>query len=426
MVTILGAGLTGLSVAFHLKKRPYELFEQADIPGGLCRSTNVDGFTFDYTGHLLHVNNPSTQRMLDNILPGKFLKVIRNSAIYCKGRYLPYPFQANLHGLPKETVFECVMGFIESSRQRGSRKGAANFRDWVMKTFGEGIARHFFIPYNEKLWQMDLKNLTSDWADWSIPRPTLQEVIQGSLGIQNIGMGYNASFFYPKKGGIGILAEALSRNIKSMHLGKRLTSVNLSQKCIKFHDGKEVSFKTLLSTIPLPQLLNKIEDLPPAYKRLSPKLSFVSVHNLNIGVNRERVSDYHWIYFPEPEFPFYRVGFYSNFVPGMAPKKTSSLYIEISSTPGNKKSYETMLETSLDGLKKCGILKKEDRIVASSYAEIEHAYVVFNTFRKKMLPKIMNYLKKHGVLSIGRYGAWTYSTMEDSLVQGKKIAEMLK
>jgi protoporphyrinogen oxidase len=426
MIAIVGAGLTGLSAAFHLKNRSYRIFEQEDTPGGLCRSTEADGFTFDYTGHLLYIKNSYTHRMLKNILPGKFIKIIRKSAVYYKGKYLPYPFQANTYGLPKEVVFECVMGFIDTYMNRSARQGSSNFRDWVIKTFGKGISEHFFIPYNEKLWQMDLRRLTSEWASWSVPRPTLQEVIQGALGIQNIGMGYNPSFFYPRKGGIEILPRALSKNIKNINFGKKLASVNLSKRCIIFHDGEEVSYDALVSTIALPQLLSRVEDLPPLYKRASSKLCFVSVQNLNIGVNRERVSDYHWVYFPEPDFPFYRVGFYSNLSPGMAPKKTSSMYIEISSTTQNKKDYETIMEVSVDGLKRCGILKKGDRIVASNYAEIEYAYVVFDKFRKKTLPDIINYLKKHGVLSIGRYGAWTYSSMEDGLLQGREIAEKLK
>ena len=127
MIAIVGAGLTGLSTAYHLKNRSYRIFEQGDTPGGLCRSTQADGFTFDYTGHLLYIKNPYTHRMLKNILPEKFIKIIRKSAVYYKSRYLPYPFQANTYGLPKEVVFECVMGFVDAYMNRKKRKRTVRF-----------------------------------------------------------------------------------------------------------------------------------------------------------------------------------------------------------------------------------------------------------------------------------------------------------
>ncbi len=425
MIAIVGAGLTGLSTAYHLKKRSYKIFEQQNTAGGLCRSTYVDGFTFDFTGHLLHIQNPYTHRFIKKIAPGTFKKNIRKSAVYCRGRYVPYPFQANLYGLPQEIVYECLMGFIKTHLRKKRSQSNVGFKKWVLETFGEGIAQYFFFPYNEKLWQMDLQKLTSQWASWSIPRPTLPEVVQGALGIQNTGMGYNASFFYPTKGGIGVLADALVKKVKNIKLGTALASVNLAKKILCLQDGQKISYEKLVSTIPLPQLLTKIEDLPPAYKKICTKLRFVSVHNLNIGVNRQQVSPYHWIYFPEPEFPFYRVGFYSNFSPHMAPRKTSSLYIEISAAGSSETSPETLLAVSLDGLERCGIIKKDDRIVAHNYTNIEHAYVVFDKYRQKNLPGILKFLKKHSVFSVGRFGAWEYESMEDALLQGRATAKEL-
>jgi len=422
MIAIIGAGLTGLSTAYHLREKPAAVFEQHDRLGGLCRSASIDGFTFDYTGHLLHLRNPRALRLLHTLLPGGLTHIVRRAAVYCRGRFLPYPFQANLCGLPREVALECVMGFIEACTAGRSPKSAKNFRDWVLATFGAGMSNYFFIPYNEKLWQCNLKKLTSDWAGWSIPRPTLQEVIQGALGIENRGMGYNASFYYPRKGGIQILPDALGERVKSVRLGAGVASVHLGKKVLTLDNGEECSYDCLVSTIPLPRLLSMARDLPAAYKKAGPRLSYVSVHNLNIGINRKRVSNYHWIYFPEPEIPFYRVGFYSNFTPHIAPAGTSSLYIEIAAPPASPKKHKALLEESVAALRQCGILKKGDRIVADQYQKIDCAYVLFDAFRRKHLPAITRYLKDRGVFCAGRYGEWTYSAMEDSLLQGRALA----
>lgn len=425
MIVIIGAGLTGLSIACHLKKGTYKIFEQEAGIGGLCRSHLIDGFTFDYTGHLLHLKDPATERFLKKLLPARLAKIERHAGVYCQGRYLPYPFQANLYGLPPEVVCECITGFIEASMKPRPAFRNANFRQWVQGTFGEGIARHFFIPYNEKLWCRDLRKLTSEWAGWSVPRPTLQEVVRGALGIRNIGMGYNASFYYPLQGGIQILPEALGKRTTQAELGKKIVSINLARKTITLQNGQTQSYDRLVSTMPLPALLRLIEDVPPAFKKAAGKLAYVSVHNINIGINRPQVSDYHWIYFPQPDMPFYRVGFYSNFSPHMAPRNTSSLYIEIASNPFAAKKTGTLLAESINGLQQCGILRKKDRVVAQHAATIKYAYVVFDKFRNSLLPSVFAYLKKRGVISAGRYGSWTYDSMEDSLIQGKKIAGIL-
>jgi len=288
------------------------------------------------------------------------------------------------------------------------------------------IARHFFIPYNGKLWCRDLRKLTCEWAGWSVPRPTLQEVVRGALGIRNIGMGYNASFYYPMQGGIQILPDALGKKITQVELKKKIVSINLARKTLTLQEGQTQAYDWLVSTMPLPALLRLIEDVPAAFKKAAGKLAFVSVHNINIGINRPQVSDYHWIYFPQPDLPFYRVGFYSNFSPRMAPRNTSSLYIEIASNPSVKKDAATLLPASINGLRQCGILKKKDRVVAQHASTIKYAYVVFDKFRSSLLPSVFAYLNKHGVISAGRYGSWTYDSMEDSLVHGKKIAGILK
>ena len=199
----------------------------------------------------------------------------------------------------------------------------------------------------------------------------------------------------------------------------------MSKKCATFQDGRQVTYESLVSTIPLPQLMELIEDLPISYKNAASKLRFVSVLNLNIGINRENISGYHWIYFPEPEFPFYRVGFYTNFSKNIAPKKTSSMYIEISHLPGTKVDSKALTDASIDALRRCGILRKTDSIIAKACADIKYGYVIFDRFHKKKLSAAVSYLQKNNIFPAGRYGAWTYSSMEDSIVRGREIAKVL-
>src|SRR5207249_3566266 len=175
------------------------------------------------------------------------------AAIYSKSTTTPYPFQANTYGLPPQVVKECVMGFIESMQVNGNG-GVKNFHDWITRTFGTGIAEHFMIPYNEKFWKRDLRTITADWMSWSIPKPTLDEVVNGALGLTNKGMGYNPRFLYPKNGGIDCLPRALARPIRHIHRNKTVQYIDPKKKYVRLASGREQPYEFLISTLPLPVL----------------------------------------------------------------------------------------------------------------------------------------------------------------------------
>jgi len=423
VIVILGAGIAGLSAAFHLKGKEYEVFEREGEVGGLCRSATQDGFTFDYTGHLLHLSHAYTQKLLDDLLPDLLIRHQRNSAIYVQGRYVPFPFQANLWALPKELTRECLIEFIRASC--GEAKGGDDFLSWVYQAFGSGIAEHFMIPYNEKLWRVPLDEISLEWVERFVPCPTLEEVIDGALGVNLKGFGYNQEFFYPRQGGIEVLPQAFLPKIKAVHLLKEAESINIDKKMVRFHDGSEVAYHTLISSLPLDELLQRLEPLPDEIKDAQDRFRYVSVLNLNLGVGREGISDYHWVYYPEPAYPFYRVGFLGNLSPTMTPTGTSSLSVEISYLPSTSPSLEKVREQTIAALVSCGILRADDEILAEKTIGIKHAYVIYDQFRSRHLPQIIEFLRSHHIYPLGRYGRWEYTAMEEAILQGKAVAEGL-
>ena len=421
MIVILGAGMAGLSAAFHLKGKEYQLFEREEAVGGLCRSMDKDGFTFDHTGHLLHLSQPYTQKLLDGLLPGQLIKHQRNSAIYFQGTYVPFPFQANLWALPKEITRECLIEFIRASC--GEAKGGDNFLSWIYQAFGSGIAKYFMIPYNNKLWRVPLDEIGLEWVERFIPCPTLEEVIDGALGVNLKGFGYNQEFLYPLQGGIQALPQALHAKVNDVQLGKEAEFIDSEKRIVRFHDGSEVTYHTLISSLPLNELLQRLEPIPKELKDARGQLRYVSVINLNMGVKRKGISDYHWVYYPEPSYPFYRVGFLSNLSPHMAPRGASSLSVEISHLPSAPPPLEQVREQTLAALISCGVLRADDEILAEQAIWIKHAYVLYDQLRSQHLPQIIQFLRSRHIYPIGRYGLWEYTTMEEAILQGKAVAE---
>jgi len=421
-VVIIGGGLAGLSAGYHLAEESPTLFERENVVGGLCRSFKQDGFTFDCTGHLIHLRNPYTKELVARILPDAFNAHERLASIYSKSVSTPYPFQANTYGLPPEVVKECVIGFVESM-QAGIDGAPQNFRDWTLRTFGSGIAKHFMLPYNEKFWKQDLRNITSDWVSWSIPKPTLEEVVNGALGLTNKGMGYNPKFIYPKDGGIDCLPRALAASIANIHSGESVERIDPKRKVVRLTGGREEHYDSLISTLPLPLVFRMLSDTPDELRKDAERLSAISVLNINIGVDRAGISDQHWIYFPEDQYIFSRVGFPMNFSRSVAPEGTSSIYIEITHPAHSKPNIEEAFDRSIADLQRCGILQPGDRILTRHVLDIQYAYVVFDVHRQARLQILLDYLESRDIFAAGRYGRWEYFSMEDSILSGKAAAE---
>ncbi|HEY4492715.1 MAG TPA: FAD-dependent oxidoreductase, partial [Acidobacteriota bacterium] len=299
-----------------------------------------------------------------------------------------------------------------------------NFYDWVYETFGEGVAKYFMVPYNEKLWQSDLREISLDWVNWSIPKPSLEEVINGALGIKNRQFGYNPVFYYPVRGGIQLLPDSFPID-GELILGTPVVKVNLKKRIVTLKDGTTIQYKFLFSTMPLHALAGLLEDGPSFVRSAADKLRYVSVLNINLGIERAGVIPYHWVYFPETDIPFYRIGCPSNFSANVAPAGTSSLFVEVSLKPEESVNVQQWVDLSILALRKSGVLKADDKIVTCYPILLKYAYVVFNHERKRAVEKILRYLNARGVYSFGRYGSWIYSSMEDAVLQGKEFAEKM-
>ncbi len=422
-VVIIGGGLAGVSAGYHLAEHDPIVFEKENAIGGLCRSFTQDGFTFDCTGHLVHLKNAYTKELVSTLLPDSFNAHERRAAIYSKSTTTPYPFQANTYGLPPEVVKECVIGFVDSMKA-ATNGGPKNFHDWVLQTFGTGIAKHFMLPYNEKFWKQDLRTITADWVSWSIPKPTLEEVVNGALGLTNKGMGYNPKFIYPKQGGIDCLPQALARSLR-VETSEAVEFIDPKKKYIRMTSGVEEPYDFLISTLPLPVAYRMLKDTPDPIVHAAQKLHAISVLNINLGINRPNIHDQHWIYFPENEYIFSRVGFPMNFSMSAGPTGTSSMYIEITHAPAETINIEEATEKSILDLRKCGILQNGDQVLTRHVIDINYAYVVFDQHRQKHLQDLIGYLEARDIYAAGRYGQWDYYSMEDSILSGKKAADQV-
>ncbi|MBP9128474.1 MAG: FAD-dependent oxidoreductase [Elusimicrobia bacterium] len=434
-VVVAGAGLAGVSCAYHLKS-PAVVIDRERQVGGTARSVSVGGFTFDFTGHLLHLHNSYTRGLVRRLLRGNMVECVRRAWIHSHGVQTPYPFQANLYGLPPSVVRDCVDGVRSARALYGDHPfpegcPTPTFKEWCLRLFGKGISRHFMIPYNEKLWGVPATEMTPEWCGNFVPVPTLAEVESGAQRPHRKQFGYNTTFLYPRHGGIQVLAEAFATKIPDLRLGVSLEAVDWRRRRVRLSSGEILSYRRLVSTLPLPELLKRLDPFPKELEGPLAQLKWTTVLCVNVGVARPNISKASWIYFPEKKFPFYRVGFPMNFTPHVVPRGCSSMYVEVSCRPGSEPGTDAQRETVFRqirrGLLAAGILKPNDTFPVVHFAPIRYAYVIYDDNRSASLAAIFHWLRdKAGAVSIGRYGAWKYSFMEEAILDGRAAAMLVQ
>lgn len=422
-ILVAGAGLAGLSTARHLAGRCL-VVEREKVPGGLAVTEWEKGYGFDRTGHLLHLRDPGIRRWVTRLLGGDAIWLDRESRIWSHGVYTRYPFQANTFGLPPAVAHECVMGYIEA-RDAGPSGRVRSFEDFIHAHFGSGFARHFMIPYNRKIWGVHPREMTASWCDRFVPIPRLGDVIAGAVGLNDAPMGYNASFLYPAMG-IGVLSERIAQQVQRrtpVHYGTALVRLDARSHVAVLSDGRRVRYDHLVSTLPLDRLVRIIEGVPASVAAAGARLRVRTLSYLDVALKRPAATPYHWTYVPDPAVPFYRVGAYSNFSADLVPRGCGSLYVEL--TARNPGPVKRVVDRVVPWLVRMGIIRTGKDVRFARLRRIPHAYVIYDHDWEVARARVMEYLHRCAIHSIGRYGDWNYSAMEDALIAGRDAARRI-
>ncbi len=425
-IIILGAGLAGLSAAYHLKEN-YEIFERHDRIGGLCRSEVVDGYTFDYAIHILYSSNPYATELIQKVLLKNRLHIQKRSSwVFSKGVFTFYPFQANTYGLPVEVIEECLLGLIEAIYTRNPRT-AANFEEWVYCTFGDGIAKHFMIPFNQKCWAIDLRKMSIGWIKDRVLQPELREVLHGALTDQRKGFGPNAEFWYPTSGGIESLPRGFLPYLDSsrIHLNTEIVGIKAKEKTLQTSSGDTIPYDILISSVPLPTLIDLLDEVPASIAQVRGRLEHNTIWGVNLCLDCPPMTDKHWIYYPESDVVFHRISFPMNFHPSMAPDGKSSITAEVATSKYKRVDRDTLVARVIKDLKKTGFLRDERDIRAHSVLELTPAYVIYHLEHRGDVDLLHEYLRVHDIYPCGRFGDWEYLNMDASILSGKRVAEQV-
>ncbi|MDQ2670432.1 MAG: FAD-dependent oxidoreductase, partial [Gemmatimonadota bacterium] len=451
---VVGAGPTGLSAAYHLGSDAL-LVEQCDRVGGWCRSIEDAGFTFDMAGHIMFSTDPYVHDMYALLLGPNVHWQDREAWIYSKQVYTRYPFQGALYGLPPEVIKECIVGAIEarfgsldrkaqadqdptadytgperrgmfepllgstafgSGRRAGYRgkerrvrdayKGPPrNFEEFIYRVWGAGIAKHFAIPYNRKLWAVPLEEMETSWLGGRVPLPNLEEMIEGALSPVPKPMGPNARFGYPLRGGFSALMEGFLPHLRGeLRLNTRVTRVSPVEHTVTLDDGTVVPYEALVSTMPLPRLVAACDAVPDDVRTAAAALRHVSVRCVNLGIGREQLTEKHWIYYPE-DTVFHRIFVQGNASPWCNPPGGFGLTCEITYSDAKPLPCDgdDLIRRCIDDCIRVGMFTADDPIWAANQVDMPVAYVVYDHGRAANVERIRQWMAGQDIVLAGRY-----------------------
>ena len=435
-IVILGAGPTGLGCARRLEelgRRDWLLFEAEQEPGGLAGSVvDEKGFTWDFGGHVQFSHYDHFDALMDELIPAEgWLLHERESWVYLRERFVPYPFQLNIRRLPPDEIDECLRGLEAAQRSPADAPPPRHFGEWMEAAFGAGVCRIFMRPYNLKVWAFPPEDLAYGWIGDRVAVTDLARVRENiARGRDDVSWGPNNRFRFPRRGGTGAVWRALAARLPAerLRLGRRAVAVDTARRHVTFADGTTQRYAALVSTLPLDRLVaaSDLADLAP----VAAGLVHSSTHVIGVGLRGAPGEDVRrkcWMYFPEDRFPFYRVTVFSNYSPENAPPGAYwSLMAEVSESPKKPVDARRVAADALAGLERAGFARRED-VVSLWHRRLAYGYPTPSLGRDAILARVQPALEARDVYSRGRFGAWKYevSNQDHSWAQGREVAERI-
>lgn len=419
---ILGGGLTGITLARLLHERGEEVtaLEREPDYGGLCRSRCDSGFIFDIGGsHIIFSRDTEVLTFMRDVLGKNNQKNRRNTKIFYGGHYIKYPFENGLYQLPEEDLFFCIHEFIKTliAVEKGELQPPKNFREWIIYTFGKGIAELYLIPYNEKIWKFPTEQMSLHWVDGRIPRPTVEDVIKSAIGIETEGYIHQSFFNYPIEGGIEALIRAIAHPIEENICTRfAVFSVRKKDGVFTISDGThEITAERCVSTIPLQELLRCMDGVPQHVQSACDKLKYNSLACIFLGI-KGKVPDISWLYVHEKELGlFNRVSFPSGYSPEMAPPGHSSILVEITYHEGDNVSAMSdrkIINHVITALLDMKIIKSGEEVVYTALNRQKYAYVIYDLDYMQNVTVVKDFCAKRGIGLVGRFAEFEYLNMD--------------
>lgn len=424
-VSILGSGMAALGAAHRLRAAGIDsvLFDKNAYAGGHTASHTVDGFIFDEGPHVSFTKNEQVRALFAKAIDNKYESINAYIDNYWQGHWIRHPVITNMHGMPTDTVANVIRDYVEAKAV--TNPTIENYEQWLIASYGRTYAQLFPMQYTRKYHTTEAKNLTTEWVGPRLYQAKLDEVLRGALAASSPNIHYVQDYRYPTHGGFAAFLSGLVSE-SQVQLNHEVVGVDTKARELRFGNGSRRDYSQLVSSIALPDLIPMIAGAPRDVIEASQTLACTTVVLVNIGLARTDVSKSSWTYFYDDEFPFSRVSFPRNYSPHVVPAGCGSIQAEVYFSKKYRPlrgSAEDCIAPAIEGLRRCGIIRPDDRIVYQGAQLVPYANIIFDLDRVAALETVHGFLESVGIAWCGRYGDWGYLWSDEAFVSGGGAAD---
>lgn len=419
---ILGSGISGLSAGFHLNERniPNVIFEKDDDWGGLCSNFTIDGFRFDKFVHFTFTNEEYVYNTFNNSSELFEHPAISNN--YYKGYWLRHPAQNNLYPLTLVEKFKIIFDFVKREKKEISE--IEDYAQWLECQYGKYFAHNFPFAYTRKYWGKEAKALETKWVGNRMHSPSLIEVVKGALAPCDKNFYYSSVMRYPKKGGFRSILNTTRENL-DIRFNKEAVSIDTEEKTVCFKDGSCEKYENLISSVPLPEIVKMIKNVPKEVVEAGKNLKHTSGYMVSLGFKKADIAKDLWFYIYDEDILSARVYSPSIKSKDNVPEGCSSIQAEIFfANDATAPDKNIVLKNTIEKLSKMLNFTQDDILVQDIRFE-KYANVIFDKDVYKNRKIVLDYLNSVGIKPIGRFGKWEYFWTHQAFLDGKQTAEIL-
>ncbi len=417
-VVVLGAGLAGLGFARHFPG--CRVFEADAEPGGHARSHHFAGAWFDRGAHICHSQD---QEWLDLVCSRVPMHEMSSSTVlnYKRGHWFAYPVQNHLFDLPPAERDLALRDFL-SAQEKYQSKSPRNYEEWCRFQYGDYLLENFYRLYTAKYWHVPMAELATDWLGGRLLPSQIEKIVAGAKGPVAETQAVFRKFRYPRKGGFFGMLSHLAEGV-DLQVNKRAVRVSASDARVFFADGAEEAYDQLVSTIPLPELVKMISEVPAEVRAAARRLRALRQYCVNLTVKRSRLSEAQWFYVYDPEIEISRVSFPSA-LSGDRSDQTA-IQAEIFLPQHARPDEDKLCSKALADLGRILNFSPKD-VIAAEIRCYPYSYVVSDLARAPSVQLVRDWLRTQKIETAGLFGAWQYVWSDRAFAGGRDLARQLQ
>lgn len=423
---VVGGGPAGLAATYALAGKDVVLLEPEEDLGGLCRSFRVADCIFDLGGHAFFTKDGGIQRLLFEELGAECYTQPRSAWVSAYDTFIRYPFQAHLHGLPAHVVEDCVRGILAAAARPAIVP--ANFEEWVYSKFGTGIAEHFMLPYNRKLWGFPLTEIAATWTQERVVQPDVEQVLIGARTYRDHRDFPNATVHYPSAGGFAELYRPLMDFAAPFCRRAALCQLDLKRHEVVIDSGERLQFDHVISTMPLIDLISASTAMDSSLIETSSRLRYNSLALVSLVFDKpppEPVASFQRIYCADASVPFHKLVLNNNSSPGTASATGFGVQAEISYSVAKDLPDEPLAEFVEAAIRAIGAADESASVIAHDIRHVKYAYPVQQADTRSVVETIEAFYRTHDVLLAGRFAEWRYINSDGAVRRGLSAADLV-